>query len=186
MNPRTIAIGDIHGCSAALDALVEAIRPRPEDCIVTLGDYINRGPDSRGVIERLIELNVVSEIRDPSWPHSGPSVVDEQRKEVGERHGFNEEVIEADRHRPRAGLLGRKAGEGDESHRLEFGVCSQAASDLKAIDIGQSDVEQSELRFKLGSDLECLESTERGRDVESGHLEHLGADSSGVGTIIDD
>ena len=56
MNPRTIAIGDIHGCSAALDALLEAIRPRPEDCIVTLGDYINRGPDSRGVIERLIEL----------------------------------------------------------------------------------------------------------------------------------
>ncbi len=56
MNPRTIAIGDIHGCSAALDALLEAIRPRPEDCIVTLGDYINRGPDSRGVIERLMGL----------------------------------------------------------------------------------------------------------------------------------
>jgi serine/threonine protein phosphatase 1 len=56
MNPRTIAIGDIRGCSAALDALIGAIRPRPEDCIVTLGDYINRGPDSRGVIERLIEL----------------------------------------------------------------------------------------------------------------------------------
>jgi serine/threonine protein phosphatase 1 len=56
MKPRTIAIGDIHGCSAALDALIEAIRPRPEDCIVTLGDYINRGPDSRGVIERLIDL----------------------------------------------------------------------------------------------------------------------------------
>ena len=56
MNPRTIAIGDIHGCSAALDALLEAIRPRPDDTIVTLGDYINRGPDSRGVIERLIKL----------------------------------------------------------------------------------------------------------------------------------
>ncbi len=56
MKLRTIAIGDIHGCSAALDALLKAIRPRPEDCIVTLGDYINRGPDSRGVIERLIEL----------------------------------------------------------------------------------------------------------------------------------
>jgi serine/threonine protein phosphatase 1 len=56
MNQRTIAIGDIHGCSAALDALLGAIRPRSEDCIVTLGDYINRGPDSRGVIERLIEL----------------------------------------------------------------------------------------------------------------------------------
>jgi serine/threonine protein phosphatase 1 len=56
MNPRTIAIGDIHGCSTALGALLEAIRPRPEDRVVTLGDYINRGPDSRGVIERLIEL----------------------------------------------------------------------------------------------------------------------------------
>ncbi len=56
MNSRTIAIGDIHGCSAALDALIEAIHPRPEDTIVTMGDYINRGPDTPGVIERLIEL----------------------------------------------------------------------------------------------------------------------------------
>jgi len=56
MNPRTIAIGDIHGCSAALDALLEAFQPSSEDTIVTLGDYINRGPDSRGVIDKLIEL----------------------------------------------------------------------------------------------------------------------------------
>jgi serine/threonine protein phosphatase 1 len=56
MKPRTIAIGDIHGCSAALNALLEAIQPRREDCIVTLGDYINRGPDSRDVVERLIEF----------------------------------------------------------------------------------------------------------------------------------
>jgi serine/threonine protein phosphatase 1 len=56
MNPRTIAIGDIHGCSAALDAVLQAIRPGPEDIIVTLGDYINRGPDSRGVLDRLIDL----------------------------------------------------------------------------------------------------------------------------------
>ncbi len=56
MSGRTIAIGDIHGCSAALVALIDAIRPRPEDSIVTLGDYIDRGPDSRGVLDRLIEL----------------------------------------------------------------------------------------------------------------------------------
>jgi serine/threonine protein phosphatase 1 len=54
--PRTIAIGDIHGCSAALDGLIQAIDPRPEDVIVTLGDYINRGPDSQGVLDRLIDL----------------------------------------------------------------------------------------------------------------------------------
>jgi len=56
MPPRTIAIGDIHGCSRALDALLSAIEPRPEDVIVTLGDYVNRGPDSKGVLERLIAL----------------------------------------------------------------------------------------------------------------------------------
>jgi serine/threonine protein phosphatase 1 len=54
---RTIAIGDVHGCSAALGAVLDAIRPRPEDTIVTLGDYINRGPDSRGVLDRLIGLS---------------------------------------------------------------------------------------------------------------------------------
>lgn len=57
MKPRTIAIGDIHGCSAALDAILEAIRPRPQDCVITLGDYINRGPESRGVIVRRIDLS---------------------------------------------------------------------------------------------------------------------------------
>ena len=57
MTARTIAIGDIHGCSAALDGLLDAIRPRPGDTIVTLGDCINRGPDSRGVLERLIKLS---------------------------------------------------------------------------------------------------------------------------------
>jgi serine/threonine protein phosphatase 1 len=54
--PRLIAIGDIHGCSTALKTLIEAIAPRPDDTVVTLGDYIDRGPDSRGVIDLLIQL----------------------------------------------------------------------------------------------------------------------------------
>jgi serine/threonine protein phosphatase 1 len=54
--PRTIAIGDVHGCSRALAALVGAIAPTPEDLLVVLGDYIDRGPDSRGVIDMLIDL----------------------------------------------------------------------------------------------------------------------------------
>ena len=56
MPGRTIAIGDVHGCSAALAALIDAIEPGPEDVVVTLGDYIDRGPDSRGVLELLIDL----------------------------------------------------------------------------------------------------------------------------------
>lgn len=54
--PRLIAIGDIHGCLAALQSILEAIAPGGEDTIITLGDYIDRGPDSRGVIDRLIQL----------------------------------------------------------------------------------------------------------------------------------
>jgi serine/threonine protein phosphatase 1 len=53
---RTIAIGDIHGCRAALEAILAAVEPGPADTIVTLGDYVDRGPDSRGVIERLLKL----------------------------------------------------------------------------------------------------------------------------------
>lgn len=56
MAGRTIAIGDIHGCSIALGALLHAIRPRPDDTIVTLGDYVDRGVDTRGALDLLIEL----------------------------------------------------------------------------------------------------------------------------------
>jgi serine/threonine protein phosphatase 1 len=53
---RTIAIGDIHGCRHAFDILLEELRPASDDLVITLGDYVDRGPDSRGVIERLIKL----------------------------------------------------------------------------------------------------------------------------------
>jgi serine/threonine protein phosphatase 1 len=56
MPSRTIAIGDIHGCSKALRALVEAIQPAADDTLVLLGDYVDRGPDSRGVLDFLLEL----------------------------------------------------------------------------------------------------------------------------------
>ncbi len=57
MPERTIAIGDVHGCVQALDALLDAIQPSAEDRIITLGDYIDRGPASRSVIDRLIQLS---------------------------------------------------------------------------------------------------------------------------------
>ncbi len=53
---RTLAIGDIHGCLTSLLAVVEAARIGETDVLVTLGDYVDRGPDSRGVIDWLIEF----------------------------------------------------------------------------------------------------------------------------------
>ena len=56
MSPRTIAVGDVHGHSAALTALIDAINPAADDTIITLGDYVDQGPDSRGVLEQLVAL----------------------------------------------------------------------------------------------------------------------------------
>jgi serine/threonine protein phosphatase 1 len=53
---RTIAIGDVHGCSQALRTLVDAIGPASDDTLVMLGDYVDRGPDSRGTLDLVLEL----------------------------------------------------------------------------------------------------------------------------------
>lgn len=56
MKPRTIAIGDIHGHASALAAIIDAVDPQPVDTVVLLGDYIDRGPDSRGVLQLVLGL----------------------------------------------------------------------------------------------------------------------------------
>lgn len=53
----TFAIGDIHGCAKSLRHLVEWVSPGPADTLVTLGDYVDRGPNSRGVIKYLREIS---------------------------------------------------------------------------------------------------------------------------------
>jgi serine/threonine protein phosphatase 1 len=59
-NLRIYAIGDIHGRLDLLDRMIAAIdldaEERGRDCLtVTLGDYVDRGPNSRGVLDRLLE-----------------------------------------------------------------------------------------------------------------------------------
>jgi len=56
MPPRVIAIGDVHGCSVALRAMLEVLQPTADDAIVVLGDCVDRGPDSCGVIDELVAL----------------------------------------------------------------------------------------------------------------------------------
>jgi Calcineurin-like phosphoesterase len=58
-NAPLYVIGDIHGRLDLLDRMIEAIRrdagEQATECLtVTVGDYIDRGPESRGVIERLM------------------------------------------------------------------------------------------------------------------------------------
>ena len=50
------AISDIHGCRKTLEAALDRTGPGKEDELFFLGDYIDRGPDSAGVMRRIIQL----------------------------------------------------------------------------------------------------------------------------------
>jgi serine/threonine protein phosphatase 1 len=54
-------IGDIHGCLSELSCLVENLPLRPGDRVVFLGDYIDRGPDSKGVVSYLMNMAKTSD-----------------------------------------------------------------------------------------------------------------------------
>ncbi len=53
---RTIAIGDIHGRFDCLTSLVCKLKFTKDDTIIFLGDYIDRGPESKEVIDSIIYL----------------------------------------------------------------------------------------------------------------------------------
>mgnify|MGYP005831005155 CR=1 FL=1 len=54
---KIYAIGDVHGMLFKLERLLDRIPfRRDRDCLVFLGDYVDRGPDSRGVIDRVLQL----------------------------------------------------------------------------------------------------------------------------------
>jgi serine/threonine protein phosphatase 1 len=54
---KTYVIGDIHGCSQALADLLKIMEPiHQDDTIIFIGDYIDRGPDSKGVVDIILDL----------------------------------------------------------------------------------------------------------------------------------
>ncbi|MBW3539259.1 MAG: serine/threonine protein phosphatase [Planctomycetes bacterium] len=54
---RCLAIGDVHGCLTALRTLARAVDFQAGDRLVFLGDYVDRGPDSRAVIDWILDLS---------------------------------------------------------------------------------------------------------------------------------
>jgi len=54
---KTFIIGDIHGCLDMLKRLVEKIKWDPaKDKLIFVGDYIDRGPDPKGVVDYILSL----------------------------------------------------------------------------------------------------------------------------------
>jgi len=62
---RLFAIGDIHGCVTELAALVGGLGLAAGDTVCFVGDYLDRGPDSKGVIDFL--LNARATGSDVEW-----------------------------------------------------------------------------------------------------------------------
>jgi serine/threonine protein phosphatase 1 len=58
----SIAIGDIHGNLPALNDLLAQLEPTlsARDEVIFLGDYVDRGPDSRGCIDRILRFRAES------------------------------------------------------------------------------------------------------------------------------
>ncbi len=54
--PSTYVVGDIHGCLKPLQRLMEKIDPEPDEAVVFIGDYIDRGPHTREVVDYLLAL----------------------------------------------------------------------------------------------------------------------------------
>ena len=56
MAGRVLVIGDVHGCDIALRTLLEMISVTADDTVVFLGDVVDRGPSTKQVIDRLLNL----------------------------------------------------------------------------------------------------------------------------------
>jgi serine/threonine protein phosphatase 1 len=63
MAGRVLVIGDIHGCRHELDVLLAGLAVTGRDTLVFLGDYVDRGPDVRGVVDRLVDLRADPGVR---------------------------------------------------------------------------------------------------------------------------
>ena len=56
MSGRLFTVGDIHGCAAELEVLLRGLRVEAGDTLAFVGDYVDRGANSKDVLDQLIAL----------------------------------------------------------------------------------------------------------------------------------
>jgi serine/threonine protein phosphatase 1 len=59
---RLFAIGDIHGCPGELGALLHGLPLEAGDTVCFVGDYIDRGRDSKGVVDLLLQVRTRADV----------------------------------------------------------------------------------------------------------------------------
>ena len=89
---RTFAIGDVHGCYATFkELLLGIIKITKGDTVYCLGDLIDRGPESKGVVDFILELRKegygIESLKGNHEQMMIESVEDEQKLELWKRNG---------------------------------------------------------------------------------------------------
>jgi len=121
---RVYAIGDVHGCADQLDRLLAAIdtddatRAPAATTLILLGDLVDRGPDSRRVVERAMALAAAS-------------------PRVALIKGNHEEMLlrAAEGHRPSLQLFNRYGG---RETLMSYGVDAIAYDDASLEELGDT------------------------------------------------
>ncbi len=66
--PRTIIVGDVHGCFEELQSLMHQVDYQPQtDRLIFVGDLINKGPDSRKVLEWVMSVKAEVILGNHEW-----------------------------------------------------------------------------------------------------------------------
>jgi serine/threonine protein phosphatase 1 len=60
---KTFVIGDVHGCIHELQELLQQLAPSADDRLVFIGDLIDRGPDSIGVVREVVRLSTCFDVQ---------------------------------------------------------------------------------------------------------------------------
>jgi len=59
---RFFVVGDIHGCARELESLLAALGLVKDDTVAFIGDYIDRGPESRAVVDMMLALRARADV----------------------------------------------------------------------------------------------------------------------------
>lgn len=89
--PRRFAISDIHGCLDTFNALLSRIDLQQEDELYLLGDYIDRGPDSPGVLNRIMELQHNGYQLNCLMGNHEEMQLDRYQRAAHQKHGYTDE-----------------------------------------------------------------------------------------------
>lgn len=89
MPGRIFAIGDVHGCHQALTALLGVLALTAHDTVVFLGDAVDRGPESKQVVDRILSLSNACKVVFVMGNH------EEMMRDVISGHGLENQWLQA-------------------------------------------------------------------------------------------